>query len=352
MKSISEIGSNRKTAGALLLCTMVLPCISLAATVTPTGNGSWDQNWNNATVAGGSGNLLPSASVPDTAIINNNRIINVDSVVDIVAGSVILNNQNGSTTTATLNINSGGSLTTGVITVSANDNEGTLNVQGGALTVTDQVDIRANGTFNMISGSFSNSATGPRSITKDGGGGTLNIQGGTFTALGAAASDVLRLENDTINISGGTVSLTGGQVLLADTTTLTIAGDAATIKLDNLNMNTAGRAATINFNFDETGVSTISNDGFLNLDFAKLRIDGSAYTGGAATFDLFDAVNVASLSSDVIVTGFGVEGVDYTFTQSTTENIVQLKVIPEPATLGLIGAFGGGMLFIRRRFLI
>jgi hypothetical protein len=30
----------------------------------------------------------------------------------------------------------------------------------------------------------------------------------------------------------------------------------------------------------------------------------------------------------------------------------QLRAIPEPATLGLIAAFGGGILFIRRRFMI
>lgn len=352
MKSISGISSNKKTAGALLLCTMIFPCISLAATVTPSANGSWDQNWNTATVTGGSGNVLPAASVPDTAVINNNRIINVDSVVDVVAGAVNVNNQNGLTTTATLNIDPGGSLTAGKVTVSQNANEGILNIQGGALTVTDAVDIKANGTFNLISGSFLNSATGARSITTDNGGGTLNIQGGSFTALGAASTDVLRLENNTINISGGTVSLTGGQVLLADTTTLSVIGDAATITMDLLNLNTAGRAATVNFDFDATGISTIDNNGFLNLSAGKLRIDGTSYTGGNATFDLFSSPNVASLSSDVIVTGFGVEGVDYTFTQSTTENIVQLSVIPEPATLGLVAVFGGGVLFIRRRFMI
>ena len=30
----------------------------------------------------------------------------------------------------------------------------------------------------------------------------------------------------------------------------------------------------------------------------------------------------------------------------------QVTAIPEPATLGLLGAFGGGILFIRRRFMI
>ncbi|MDF7809483.1 PEP-CTERM sorting domain-containing protein [Pontiellaceae bacterium B12219] len=33
-------------------------------------------------------------------------------------------------------------------------------------------------------------------------------------------------------------------------------------------------------------------------------------------------------------------------------NAIQLRAIPEPATIGLIAAFGGGLLIIRRRFMI
>lgn len=33
-------------------------------------------------------------------------------------------------------------------------------------------------------------------------------------------------------------------------------------------------------------------------------------------------------------------------------NAIQLRAIPEPATLGLVAAFGGGVLFIRRKFMI
>jgi len=36
----------------------------------------------------------------------------------------------------------------------------------------------------------------------------------------------------------------------------------------------------------------------------------------------------------------------------TSVEVAALAVIPEPATLGLIAAFGGGILFIRRRFMI
>jgi len=40
------------------------------------------------------------------------------------------------------------------------------------------------------------------------------------------------------------------------------------------------------------------------------------------------------------------------FTQYTTTDNMSLEVIPEPATLGLVAAFGGAVIFIRRRVMI
>lgn len=337
---------------ALLLILLRLSCPAVhAATVTASSptNATADylQNWNNATVSDGTF-LLPAASVPDTAIINQGRTIEVTTPVIVNPGAVIVANTSNGQSGSFLNINAGGSLTMsgGNLTVSANNDAGTANLQGGSLTTNSPVDVLAGGTFNLSSGNFTNNGSGSRSIFSDtnGAGGVVNITGGTFTALGAAPNHILRFENDTINISGGTVNASGGQVLLANTTTLSITGDAATIQMDRLNMNTAARAATVNFNFGPTGVSPIQNDAFLHLSNATLNIDGSNYTGGSGTFDLFTAPNVASLSPTVNVTGFGVEGVDYTFLQSTTSNIVQLNVLgPEPATrFARIDLDGGG----------
>ncbi|MDF7808371.1 PEP-CTERM sorting domain-containing protein [Pontiellaceae bacterium B12219] len=39
-------------------------------------------------------------------------------------------------------------------------------------------------------------------------------------------------------------------------------------------------------------------------------------------------------------------------TDSGIMTAVQVRAIPEPATIGLIGAFGGGLLFVRRRFMV
>lgn len=52
----------------------------------------------------------------------------------------------------------------------------------------------------------------------------------------------------------------------------------------------------------------------------------------------------------------GTVGVDGVFTFSTTAdgylNGFQLQAVPEPATLGLIAAFGGGLLFLRSRAML
>ena len=310
--------------------------LSRGATVTlpgPTNTTSnWEQNWTNATVSDGA-HVLPAASVPDLAIINQGRTLQVDTAVGVAPGDVIVANTSKRFQPSVLEVNPGGTLATGNLTISQNADEGIVNVQGGALA-SGPVHVNAHGTFNLKSGSFTNSGVGPRSIFTDtnGDGGVVNILGGSFTSLGAAPTDILRLEADAINISGGTVNLTGGQVLLADTTALTIIGDAADISMDRLNLNNASRAATVNFNFGSTGVSPIQNNSFLHLSNATLNIDGAHYTGDVGTFDLFSAANVASIAPTVNVTGFGAEGIDYTFEQSTSDNVVRLNVLQRPLT--------------------
>jgi hypothetical protein len=263
----------------LLIATSLLSCVAQAATVTPSAatatTSNWLQDWAGATVSDGS-HLLPAASAGDAAVINNGRVIQVDSPVSVAAGAVFVNNTTGATfPDAFLEINPGGSLTTGAITLSQNADAGTLTIQGGALTTDQPVNVKANGTFTLSSGSFTNSGSGTRTIFSDtnGSGGVVDITGGTFTAQGAAATNALYLFADEINISGGVFDMSGGQVIPADTTTITVTGDAATITMDRLNINSTTRAATVKFIFDATGVSPVSSDGFLNLSHATLVVD-------------------------------------------------------------------------------
>ena len=57
-------------------------------------------------------------------------------------------------------------------------------------------------------------------------------------------------------------------------------------------------------------------------------------------------------ASKISVSGFGDEGVDWNLTQDFDANTITFTVIPEPATLGLVAAFGGGILFFRRRLML
>ena len=106
-------------------------------------------------------------------------------------------------------------------------------------------------------------------------------------------------------------------------------------------------------------MSTLASDSWVDFSLATLVVDGSSYTGGNASFDLVttdDRLLGGFDAGDITVIGFGVEGVDYTLTQDVsstfgTQGTVTLNVIPEPATLGLIAAFGGGILFVRRLML-
>ncbi|MGJ8725694.1 MAG: beta strand repeat-containing protein [Roseibacillus sp.] len=462
-----------------LLYGVAFPSIGSAATVTVPGGANttsnYEQNWNNATVtSGGSGNLLPAASVPDNAIINQGRTVQVDSAIDVAAGNLVINNTNTSGTTATLEINSGGSLTSGTTTVSSNADAGVLNVQGGALT-TGALDTRQNGTTTVSSGSLDSASVRVRgsgvagtpagvmnvtggTVTTSGtttldsgaeGNGSLNVSGGSYSAGGAvtvdgsvnvsgsgalsagtnninvntggsvnvsggtvtssaalslnggdfnvsggtvtmtdpmpgggagstynvttagtgslnvtdgsfivagatAGSDTIQFANDSITVSGGIFDASGGQVIMTSNVQFNVVGDSATIQLDRLNLAPTSRQATINFVFDESGVSTIENAAFLSLSSATLLVDGTDYTGGVASHVLFTSNNLSTTidPANITVTGFGVEGVNWEIVQdqTTTEDIFfnVLAVVPEPssALLALLGLTG---LTLRRR---
>ncbi len=75
-------------------------------------------------------------------------------------------------------------------------------------------------------------------------------------------------------------------------------------------------------------------------------LNGQAITGGNSGGDLAGGQNVLSTFADSV-------GVECTVDRLSINGVdLQVTAIPEPASLGLIAAFGGGILFIRRRFMI
>jgi hypothetical protein len=300
-------------------------------------SGDWStlSEWYNNTA------MSPAIALPgtaDTAVINQNKSVDVNSAVGTTAGIINVNNQL-SGTTATLNVNAGGSLShNGVLYIAPSGASGTVNIQGGTLT---------------------QSGTGGRTViqgnTSDPSASIFNISSGTYTALGAAAGDALYIKGATMNISGGTIDMTGGQVIPQNNPVFNITGDAATITMDRLNLLSADRTSDWNFTLGANGVSAVGNNAFLHLAYANITVDGSNYTGPGGIIDLFTAPNVASTAiNPVTITGFNPSLYSVVYEDSTTVNYSRLNItaIPEPATLGMVVVFCSGMVFVRRRFMM
>ncbi len=238
----------------------------------------------------------------------------------------------------------GGALNATTMTVV---NQGRINVTGtGAMTINGALStINGTGQLNINGGIFTIDKSAANVTVS--GDGLLKLQSGTLNNIGSAAGNVWFGTSD-IEISGGTVNLTGQNYFGSE---FKVVGDAAGIlSIDRLNSSASYQPDYV-FVMDADGISSIENANWMTLGDATISVDGSAYTGGTGTFTLFDTGFLSSTSTSVSVTGF-TGGLSGYITQDQDNDIVTLTVIPEPATLGLIAAFGAGMLFIRRRFLI
>ncbi|MDF7800839.1 PEP-CTERM sorting domain-containing protein [Pontiellaceae bacterium B1224] len=160
-------------------------------------------------------------------------------------------------------------------------------------------------------------------------GGAFNLNSSANLILGNGTGG-----DGTIDLRDGTLSLTTtGDIVLArdgSTGVITIRGGVATLDqpvFDTYFPDDPG-AGSIDF-ADKIGGG--ASDGTLTIAGADLAYFQGLYSGDDLTYN---GDNSAAFSSV-----FSVDG-------ST------LSVVPEPATLGLVAVFGGGILFIRRRFMI
>ncbi|WP_372795799.1 PEP-CTERM sorting domain-containing protein [Pontiella sp.] len=157
----------------------------------------------------------------------------------------------------------------------------------------------------------------------------------------------------TYTISGSSVLDFNGNLDIGPMGLFKVVGDNVTISAGNQSTDTMTMtdAGELEFVLGATGASAFTVAGDFTVDSvnSQLTVDGSGYTGGEADITLVNAATMTGTfaAGKYNVTGMGVEGTDWTLTQGTNGDLV-LNVIPEPATLGLIAAFGGGLLFIRR----
>lgn len=189
------------------------------------------------------------------------------------------------------------------------------------------------------------------------------------------------LKKISIGLAVLTAAVTAGAEIIisdvsytADSLTFTMTGDLSgytepdSTRLNQLTIGYSGDLCSL-----DTG-SYVANSSWSASPFQDVSISSSGYTGAWdvgtpepytwATFDQDlssssqasgtsvtvnfsgDALNTEASSGDIIFYwGFSQSGYEYT-------EIGRSTVIPEPATLGLIGLFGGGLLAVRRLFMI
>ncbi len=232
------------------------------------------------------------------------------------------------------------------------DNGGTVTLTSAyTATLTYGLTISGNSTLNA-SAAFT--ATGLNIQNT----GTVNLTGGAFTLPktsvnnnGVGAAGILNIS------SGGLLNISGGNHIFNERSTVNgtfrVTGSTSTISLNQIGTATG----TFDFVFDASGVSTVDgnlNFPWLNIAGASVTIDGTTYTGGNASFTLFNSQSAGAMPSSYTVTGLGTQGVDYTIAVTDNPNggandTVILNVIPEPSTAALLGLAGLSLLLPRKR---
>ncbi|AKJ63940.1 CRTAC1 family protein [Kiritimatiella glycovorans] len=145
-----------------------------------------------------------------------------------------------------------------------------------------------------------------RGAWRGAGAGRLDVTSGELNLKGGSPGRVF-LDTARCRAGGGILAL--GQVYLGQHrgSEFSVVGRAPEVRMQSLRR-TAGAAegGVFRFEFDETGVSPVRVDSFAALDAAEIVVDGSAYTGAADRFTLFDAGVLTAPVPDenLVVTGF------------------------------------------------
>jgi hypothetical protein len=283
-------------------------------------------NWTNTA----NWSLAALPAVGTTAIMNNARVVSVNNVIGTTAGNINVANQLAGFTGG-MDVNAGGSLSyQGNLFIGAAGATGLVQIQGGSLTSVN---------------------TGARIVMQGQNGGinsTFAISSGSFTAQGSAAADALDIRGVRLDISGGTVDMSGGQMRTLLNPTISVFGDAATIQVGYLNSAAGTTTATYNFAFGSSGISSIDSAAWMHLGGATINVDGSAYTGGAGSFNLFTSVNLASTPLAQYITS-PFDGYDTAFSVADNNLVLTLTAVPEPTTFALLGLGSLALVLAKRR---
>lgn len=220
----------------------------------------------------------------------------------------------------------------------------------------------ASGAMN-ISGTAAFSAPSRNLTVGYNGHGEIDQTGGSISAerifLGQAASG-----DGTYTISGGSVDVNSYIYLNYGDSSMTVEGSGAD-HIRTKRFILAGN--TMNIDLDADGATLIEVNGTAADAARDARVNGTWNIGTLAGFDGTegDTYDILWAANDITDTsGFNLVNADSTeFEWSILDNVasdgtvgtgkmLQVTVIPEPATLGMFAFMGGGLFWIRRRFMI
>ncbi len=318
----------------------------LAETFTWDGGvGNWsDSTWN-------SGGAAPAVD----------RI--VDDIV-INAGTVGYTGYSRMDDNASLTVSGTGVLNKGWSNDGGEWIKGTTELQGGT-TTWENNRFHLQGDLNISGGVNTYYSHQYWSLGRqDSGTGHLTISGGTTTIRTDIATVIGGYQgNGLLDMTGGTLSIVGA-LWIADQGDITINHSGGSIISLNAIMGNNHNNDTTDSYYNLSGTGDLSLTGTLTLGHAGQTPINNVFTmdGGTMSAAGIDHVDgefvfnggVLTLDGDVSDTILGetwfiaAAGTTASYdigTDTTT-------VIPEPAKLGMIAVFGGGLLFIRRRLLI
>lgn len=294
--------------------------------------GDWEtaSNWN-------TGNLPTSAD--DTRIRPSGATAATQVALNSAgsAGRLLLDNGTG------LTVGAGGILTIGNVGRTQLGNAAsslgsTITINGGQMSIASELVLGATGsgmlTVNSglvdVNGAWlipGYSAGGYGHITVNGG--ALNTVGHVYTGLSGSGD---------LTVGGGNVFI-GGQLIVANS--------AASVSTISINGGVTSAGA---LNFGASGTQT------LDLNGGQLLTRGGFAEGANSTFYIGSGELIFGGGQALVDVQNLVSGANWIFDDTASvferEGTVVVTSIPEPATLGLLGIFGGALVACRRYRLI
>lgn len=302
-------------------------------------------NWNttNAPVGGATSDISGSFTVERSVDSTSGRTFVDDGAVLNVTGGNHSDNQSGNTTRnffgnsgdATVN-QTGGTYNIGHMTAVGRNGTGIYNLSGGTLDIS-----RGGNTLAGNPNTFGGNAGGSLSVGWGSGTGLMNITGGSLvTRIGAEIGD-----KGTFQVLGdGATQIGIGSSGSLDGHWWQDAGGVLSMGI--------GAGGVTKIFIDDTGQATA--DPYARFeDGAVLDLSFFGTPEVEDTWTLLELENGDIDDQGLELSGTTASGWSFAIDNTGANGLLTATyAIPEPATLGLVAAFGGAVMFIRRRFMI